>query len=43
MPIQKQYNITGNLDGGAATTIIFIIKEAKETVFNFSQGTVKVL
>ena len=34
-------NFTGNLEQQA--TIFFIIEEAKETVLDFSQGTVKVL
>ena len=38
--IQKN-NFTGNLD--LAATILFIIKEAKETIINFSQRTAKVL
>ena len=39
----QQINFTANLDRAGNTTIFFIIKEAKETVFYFSQGTVKVL
>ena len=39
----QQINFTENLDRAGNTTIFFIIKEAKETVFEFSQGTVKVL
>ena len=39
----KQINFTANLDRAGNTTISFIIEEAKETVFEFSQGTVKVL
>ena len=35
-----QINYTGNLEQQA--TIFFIIEEAKETVLDFSQGTVKV-
>ena len=38
--IQKN-NFTGNLD--LAATILFIIKEAKETIINFLQRTAKVL
>ena len=34
--------ITANLDR-ANTRIYFILEEAKETIFEFSQGTVKVL
>ena len=32
-----------NIDRAGNTTILFIIEEAKETIFEFSQGTVKVL
>ena len=41
-PIQQIY-FTANLDRAGNTTIFFIIEEAKETVFEFSQGTIKVL
>ena len=36
----QQVNYTGNLQN--QSTIFFIIEEAKKTVLNFSQGTVKV-
>ena len=39
----QQINFTTNLDRDGNTTMFFIIEEAKETVLNFSQGTVKVL
>ena len=39
----QQINFTGKLDRAGNTTILFVIEEAKETVFEFSQGTVKVL
>ena len=39
----QQINFTANLDRAGNTTIFFIIEEAKETVLDFSQGTVKVL
>ena len=40
----QQINFTPNLDkGGGNTRIYFILEEAKETVLDFSQGTVKVL
>ena len=39
----QQINFTVNLDRAGNTTILFIIKEAKETIFEFSQGTVKAL
>ena len=38
----QQINFTGNLDRANAKSY-FILEEAKETVFEFSQGTVKVL
>ena len=39
----QQINFMANLDRAGNTTMFFIIEEAKETVFEFSQGTVKVL
>ena len=39
----QQINFTANLDRTGNTTMFFIIEEAKETVLDFSQGTVKVL
>ena len=39
----QQINFTVNLDRAGNTTMFFIIEEATETVFDFSQGTVKVL
>ena len=39
----QQINFTANLDRAGNTTMFFIIEEAKETVFEFSQGTIKVL
>ena len=39
----QQINFTANLDRPGNAAIFFIIEEAKETVFEFSQGTVKVL
>ena len=43
--IIQQINFTENLDRHsiANTTLLFIIEEAKETTFNFLQGTVRVL
>ena len=38
-----QINFTANLDRAGNTTIFFVIEQAKETVFEFSQETVKVL
>ena len=38
----QQINFTANLDRGNFTRLYFILEEAKETVFEFSQGTVKV-
>ena len=39
----QQINFTANLDRANNTRIYFILKEAKETVLDFSQGTVKIL
>ena len=39
----QQINFTANLDKAENTTMFFIIEEGKETVLDFSQGTVKVL
>ena len=39
----QQINFTANLDRAGNTRFYFILEEAKETVFKFSQGTVKVL
>ena len=39
----QQINFMANLDENNGATMFFIIKEAKETIFEFSQGTVKVL
>ena len=39
----QQINFTANLDRANNTRFYFILEEAKETVFEFSQGTVKVL
>ena len=39
----QQINFTANLDWEGSTTKFFIIKEAKETILDFFQGTVKVL
>ena len=40
----QQINVTAiNLDRAGNTTMFFVIEEAKETVLDFSQGTVKVL
>ena len=41
-PIQ-QINFTANLDRLGNTTMFFIIKEANETVLDFSQGALNVL
>ena len=38
----QQINFTGNLDREGNTIMIFIIEEAKDTILNFSQGTVEV-
>ena len=39
----RQINFTGNLDRAGNTRIYFILEEAKESVLDFLQGTVKVL
>ena len=39
----QQSNFTTNLNRAGDTAMFFIIEEAKETVLNFSEGTVKVL
>ena len=39
----KQINFTVNLGGAGSTRILFILEEAKETIMEFSKGTVKVL
>ena len=39
----QQINFTANLDRAGNTRINFILEETKETVLDFSQGTIKVL
>ena len=39
----QQINFTANLDRAGNTSVYFILEEAKETILDFSQGTVKVL
>ena len=39
----QEINFTGNLDKAEGATMFFIVEEAKETVLDFSKGTVKVL
>ena len=39
----QQINFIGNLDGNNNSLMIFIIEGVKETILDFSQGTVKVL
>ena len=39
----QQINFKANLDRPGNSRIYFILEEAKETVLDFSQGTVKVL
>ena len=39
----QQINFTAVLDRGENTRFYFILEEAKETNFGFSQGTVKFL
>ena len=39
----RQINFTGNLDQAAGAIMFFITEKMKETISDFSQGTVKVL
>ena len=39
----QHISFTANLDRAENTRVYFILEEAKETIPNFSQGTVKVL
>ena len=39
----QQINFTANLNRAGNTRIYFVLEEAKETILDFSQGTVKVL
>ena len=39
----QQISFIGNLDFAVNTKIFFILEEAKETILDFSQGTVRVL
>ena len=39
----QQINVTENLDRAGNTRVYFILDEAKETILEFSQGTLKVL
>ena len=39
----QQINFAANLDRPNNTRFYFILQEAKEIVFEFSQGTIKVL
>ena len=36
----QQINFTGNLDPDRNTTMLFIIEGVKQTILDFSQGTV---
>ena len=38
----QQINFMANLDREQNTTMFFVIEQAKETVLDFSQGTIKV-
>ena len=40
---KKQISFTGKLDQAEDTKIVFILEEIKETILEFSQGTVRVL
>ena len=39
----QQINFTGNVDDNNNRLMFFIIYEVKETILDFSQGTVKIL
>ena len=39
----QRIDVTANLDRENNTRIFFVLEEVKETVLDFSQGTVKVL
>ena len=39
----QQINFTANFDKAGNTTMFFVIEEAKETLLDFSKGTVNVL
>ena len=39
----EQINFTANLERDGNTRFYFILEEVKETIFEFSQGTVKVI
>ena len=39
----QQIDFTGNLDWAASAFVFLILEEAKETVLQFSRGTVRVL
>ena len=39
----QQINFTANLDRAGNTAMFFIIKQEKETIFEFLQGTVRIL
>ena len=39
----QQINFTANLERAGNKIFYFILEEAKKTVFEFSQGTIKVL
>ena len=41
--LDAENNFTANLDRAGNTRIYFILEETKETILDFSQGTVKVL
>ena len=41
--VMQQISFTGNLDGEKSRVIFYFIEEVKETILDFSQGTVKLL
>ena len=40
--VMQQISFTGNLDRAGQIPVFFIIEEVKETISDFSQGTVKI-
>ena len=39
----QQIHFTGNLDHVGNATVLFILVEVKETILDFSQGTIRLL
>ena len=40
---KNRINFTGNFDQPGNTIVFFFMEKAEETIFNFSQGTMRVL